>query len=155
MRNLIRWKPRSDVAVTDPFEAMDRMFDDMWRGWPGRFSPVEGPRALMRPAMDVVETESEWTVRVDLPGMAPDDVKIEIDDHTLTISGEVGDTIEQETDRYHCRERYYGAFQRSVRLPDTVDVDKVQATFDNGVLNLALPKLPQAQPKRIEVKAGK
>jgi HSP20 family protein len=83
------------------------------------------------------------------------DVKVEVEDNILTVSGEVGDTVEKEGDRYHYRERSYGAFQRSVRLPGSVDTDKVDATFENGVLNIVLPKLPQAQPKQIAVKANK
>ena len=78
----------------------------------------------------------------------------EIEDHTLTVSGEMGDTIERENDRYHYRERHFGAFQRSVRLPNTVDTEGIDANVENGVLNIVLPKLPQAQPKQIAVKAN-
>jgi len=82
-------------------------------------------------------------------------VKVEIENETLTVSGELGDTVEREGDRYHYRERRYGSFQRSVRLPNTVDTDKIDASFENGVLNVVLPKLPQAQPKQISIKASK
>ena len=152
MRSLIRWNPRNDVEINDPFRGFDQMFDDLWRNWPARFLS-EGTTGMLRPAMDVVENDKDLTLRVDLPGLKPDDVKVEVEDNTLTISGEVGDTVEKEGDRYHYRERRYGSFQRSVRLPSTVDTDKVDATFENGVLNIVLPKLPQAQPKQIAVKA--
>ena len=153
MRSLIRWNPRNDVEINDPFRGFDQMFDDLWRNWPARFLS-EGTTGMLRPAMDVVENDKDLTLRVDLPGLKPDDVKVEVEDNTLTISGEVGDTVEKEGDRYHYRERSYGSFQRSVRLPSTVDTDKVEATFENGVLNIVLPKLPQAQPKQIAVKAN-
>jgi len=82
-------------------------------------------------------------------------VRVEVENDTLTISGEMGDTIEKEGERYHYRERRYGAFQRSVRLPNTLDTDKIEANFENGVLTVVIPKQPQAQPKQITVKAGK
>lgn len=154
MRSLIRWNPRRESALSDPFSAMDEMFSEMWRGWPSFFDS-ETHRPLLRPAMDVVENDREIAIRIDLPGIKPEDVKVELEDNVLTVSGEVGDTIEKEGDRYHYRERNYGSFQRSLRLPSTVDTDKVDASFDNGVLNIVLPKLPQAQPKQISIKAGK
>jgi HSP20 family protein len=155
MRNLIRWNPRSDdMTVTDPFRAVDQMMNDLWADWPFRFQS-DTMRPMLRPAMDVVENEADLTVRIDLPGLTSDDVNVEIEDHTLTIRGEIGDTVEQEGDRYHYRERSYGAFQRSIRLPNTLDTEKVDATFENGVLSINIPKLPQAKPKQITVKASK
>jgi HSP20 family protein len=152
MRNLTRWNPRSN-QVSDPFRAFEDMFDELWRGLPRRYeSDTSYP--MLRPAMDVIENDDDYTVRLDLPGIDPNDVKVEIDDHTLTISGEMGDTIERENDRYHYRERHFGAFQRSVRLPNTVDTENIDANVENGVLNIVLPKLPQAQPKQISVKAS-
>ena len=154
MRSLIRWNPQRDSALVDPFRAMDELFSEMWRGWPSLFDS-ETRRPLLRPAMDVVENDREIAIRIDLPGIKPEDVKVEMEDNVLTVSGEVGDTIEKEGDRYHYRERSYGSFQRSLRLPGTVDTEKVDASFENGVLNVVLPKLPQAQPKQISIKAGK
>ncbi len=154
MRNLTRWNPRSEMQVSDPFRAFEEMFDELWRWGPRRLqSDTSYP--MLRPAMDVVENDNDYTVRIDLPGVDPDDVKVEIEDHTLTVSGQIGDTVEHEGDRYHYRERYYGAFQRSVRLPNTVDTEHIDANFESGVLNIVLPKLPQAQPKQITIKAGK
>ena len=154
MRNLTRWNPRNEIEVNDPFRSFEQMFDDLWRNWPARFTS-DTTRPMLRPAMDVIENDDNLTVRIDLPGLSPDDVKVEIEDNILTISGAVGDTIEKEGDRYHYRERSYGSFQRSVRLPNTIDTEKVDATFENGVLNIAMPKLPQAQPKQISVKTTK
>ncbi len=154
MRSLIRWNPQRETSLADPFRAMDELFSEMWRGWPSLFDS-ETQRPLLRPAMDVVENDREIAIRIDLPGIKPEDVKVEMEDNVLTVSGEVGDTIEKEGDRYHYRERSYGSFQRSLRLPSTVDTDKVDASFENGVLNIVLPKLPHAQPKQISIKAGK
>jgi HSP20 family protein len=131
------------------------LFDELWRGWPNRFLESDTARPFLRPAMDVVENDNNVTVRLDLPGLTSDDVHVEMEDNMLTISGEIGDTIEKEGDRYHYRERYSGSFRRSLRLPSTIDADKVDASFENGVLNIVLPKLPQAQPKKIDVRAKK
>ena len=155
MRSMIRWNPRNEVEVSDPFETLEQMVEDMWRAWPFAGTRRTEGSPLLRPAMDVVENDKEVILRLDLPGLKPEDVNVSIDDHTLTVSGEFGDTIEREGDRYHYRERRSGSFERSVRLPNTVDTEKVDASFENGVLNLTLPKLPQAQPKQISVKASK
>ncbi len=154
MRSLVRWNPRRESGVSDPFRVMDELFDELWRGWPSIFNG-DTRRPMLRPAMDVIENDKEITIRIDLPGMKPDDVSVEMEDDVLTISGEMGDTIEKEGDRYHYRERSYGSFQRSLRLPNTVDKEKVDATFEHGVLTIVLPKVPQAQPKQITVKASK
>jgi HSP20 family protein len=142
------------MSVSDPFKSFDELFEDLWRNWPSRLMS-DTARPLLRPAMDVLENDNELTVRMDLPGLAPENLKVEVNDGVLTISGEVGDTIEKEGERYHYRERSYGAFQRSLRLPNTIDTEKVDATFENGVLHLTLPKLPEAQPKQIAVKTTK
>jgi HSP20 family protein len=153
MKSLKRWNPRNEVEMSDPFRPIDQLFDEMWRNWPNRYFEGDTTRPFLRPAMDVVENEDNITVRVDLPGLSGDDVHVEMEDNVLTIKGEIGDTIEKDGERYHYRERYSGSFQRSLRLPNTIDADKIDASFDNGVLNIVLPKLPQAQPKKIDIKA--
>ena len=153
MKSLTRWNPRNEVELSDPFRPIEQLFDEMWRNWPNRLFDGDTTRPFLRPAMDVVENENNIIVRVDLPGLGEDDVHVEMEDNVLTIKGEIGDTIEQEGERYHYRERYSGSFQRSLRLPNTIDADKVDASFSNGVLNIVLPKLPQAQPKKIDIKA--
>ncbi len=149
MSNLTRWNPRREADVFRPF---DQLMDDLWRNWvwPGR---LETDTAFaLHPAMDVIENDNAVTVRIDLPGLQPEDVNVEFQDDMLTISGEMGDTIEQEGDRYHFRERRYGSFRRSLRLPKVVDGNKADAHFENGVLSIVLPKRPEAQPKQIKVK---
>jgi HSP20 family protein len=154
MVSLTRWNPRNELEITDIFRPFEQMFEDLWRSWPIRYES-DTVRPMVRPAMDVIESDNNLTVRVDLPGLKPDDVRVEVENDTLTISGEMGDTIEKEGERYHYRERRYGAFQRSVRLPNTLDTDKIEANFENGVLTVVIPKQPQAQPKQITIKAGK
>jgi HSP20 family protein len=139
MAHLIRWVPRSTVADRNP------MTNDLWRNnW----------NNVLRPAMDVIENENDVTVRVNLPGLNPDDIDIQVEDDLLTISGEIKTSEEQENERYHYRERSYGAFKRSLRLADTIDAQNIDATYENGVLALALPKRPETQPKRIKVETA-
>jgi HSP20 family protein len=157
MANLIRWNPRNALDITDSLRGVEQFMDELWRDWPwsGRFFQPDMARPMLRPAMDVIENDVDLTIRVDLPGLKPDDVQVEVENGTLTLRGQMGDTIEKEDDHYYYRERSFGTFQRSLRLPDTLDTDKVDATFDNGVLTLVIPKLPQAQPRQIEVKKAK
>ncbi len=110
---------------------------------------------MLRPAMDVIENGSTVTVRVDLPGFKPKDVHIEVSDNLLTITGEMSDSVEKKGDRYHYRERHYGSFQRSLRLPTTPETDKVDAKFDNGVLTISFPKSEKTEPKQIPIKGDK
>jgi HSP20 family protein len=124
------------------------MMDDLWNGQ--RFSN-DTVRPELRPAMDVVENENGVSIRVDLPGIAPEDVNIEVEGNLLTISGSVESAVENEGERYHYQERRSGSFKRSLRLAETLDTENAEATFENGVLNLTLPKRPEAQPKRIKV----
>lgn len=155
MVNLTRWNPRNELELNDPFRSLDQMMDEMWRTWPTRWFGREGNTSTMlRPAMDVIENDSNVTVRVDLPGLKPEDVQVQVENNILTISGEMGDTVEKDNDRYHYRERTFGSFQRSLRLPNTLDTEKIDATFENGVLNITFAKQPQAQPKQIQIKAN-
>ena len=151
MTNLTRYNPRSLTerrSATTP-----RTFDDMWESFwrdTGNMFDRDDTRTLA-PAMDVVENENSVTIRVDLPGLDPDKVNVEVEGDTLTITGEMGDTIEKEGERYHYRERSYGSFKRSLRLPDYVDAEAAEASFKNGVLNLTLPKREESKPHRIQI----
>lgn len=155
MAKLVRWTPRT-AGTQRNLSTFDRMFDEMWNTMYGannaRYN-TETARPVLRPAMDVVENEHAVIVRIDLPGIAPEDVNIEIDGDLLTINGELQsvETDDEKAERYTYRERRFGAFKRSLRLADTLDTENAEATFENGVLALTLPKLPEAQPKRITV----
>ncbi len=154
MVKLVRWTP---AAAPRGYRTFDQMIDDLWRsGWsnaPARYD-TDTARPMLRPAMDVIQHEDGVTVRVDLPGLTAEDVNVEVHGDLLTISGEIKSAEEREGERYHTRERCAGAFKRSLRLSDTVDVEHIAATFENGVLTLALPTRPEAQPRRIEVRTA-
>jgi HSP20 family protein len=148
--------------VGDPVFAiqreMNRLFDDVFRGF-GVPAPANlggaGLGNLMMPQMDVRETENEIRIAVEMPGVAPDEVEIQLDDDVLTIRGEKKIERKDERENAHFTERAYGTFQRILRLPVKVDPNQVQANFDNGVLTVTLPK-PKGQEasRRISVQSG-
>lgn len=103
------------------------------------------------PALDVRETEGGFEVTVDLPGMEPEDVDVTFENGVLTISGTRVFSKEDDEETYHRIERSFGTFARSVRLPRTADTEKIEATFEKGVLNVSIPKSEAAKPRIIEV----
>ena len=107
--------------------------------------------AAWLPALDVIEGEKEFTVRVELPGVDPKDLQITVQDNVLTLSGEKKFAREEKGKAYTRTECAYGAFQRTLTLPEGVDADKVSAEGANGVLEIRIPKPEAATPKRIPV----
>lgn len=108
---------------------------------------------LMNVSMDVAETDQAFEVQVDLPGLNPDDVDIQIDNNTLTIRGERNDESEEqdEAKQYHRVERYRGSFARSIVLPNSINEDETAAEFKDGVLKIVIPKSEEAKPKKINI----
>lgn len=128
--------------------SLDRFFNDLWNTF-----PPQQEASSVAPPMDVIEREDKVEVQVNLPGVNPDDVNIEFEDGVLTITT----SFEQESSEegYTRRERYHGAYERSLRVPDSLDTQNAAANFENGVLYLTLPKKPEAQPLRIPVNVSK
>jgi HSP20 family protein len=106
------------------------------------------------PAMDLVETEDHFVLRADLPGLSEDDVKVEVEDNVLTISGERRHEDEVKKGGYYRIERATGAFARTLTLPDGVDADAVEASFDKGVLEVRIPKPEERKPRRVAITVG-
>jgi len=151
--SLIRWNPVRDLATlpSDLFgiqREMNRMFDGFFHGTRDEDS------ALMAwtPAVDIAEHDDEYIVKVELPGINKEDVKITLESNILTIRGEKKQEKETKKENYHRVERSYGTFQRSFTLPTTVKSDKIDASYKDGVLSVFLPKAEEAKPKQIEVK---
>ena len=133
---------RRDMSLFDDF------FDSMLGAWDNYSSRV--------PAVDVEETPSEFIIKAEMPGFSENDVKITVDKHVLHISGEVKEEEkEKEGKKYLIRERRHKSFERSFSLPDGLDESKISAGFENGILTVTLPKTPEEQPRKIEVKIGK
>jgi HSP20 family protein len=118
-------------------------------------SPLAAPRTLRRyiPAVDLFESGEHYVLRADLPGVAEEDVKIELEDSILTISGERKSEREVAGEGFRRVERATGSFRRSLTLPDGVDAEAITAGFDRGVLEVRIPKPEQRKPRRIEIAA--
>ena len=131
---------------------LNSMLDDAFAIWPvvGESGAVT---SAWLPAVDVLENKEGVRITVELPGVKPEDVKLSVENSVLTIRGEKRATYEEKTDRMHRYERQYGSFERTFALPSPVDVDRVEARYDNGVLTVDLPKAEKAKPKTIEIKA--
>ena len=160
---------RTTLQPWQPLEALhrqiDRLFDDFNGGFwgsPFRRSALTAPpwrRALSwggAPAVDVVETEKSYEITVELPGLDEKNVEVKVANGGLTINGEKQEEKEEKKKDYYLHERHFGSFERSFQIPEGVDVDKIEASFKKGVLNVTLPKKPAAQKpeKKIEVKAA-
>jgi HSP20 family protein len=104
------------------------------------------------PAIDMYESDGKIKIDVPLPGVKPEEVELTITGNTLTLKGERKAKEEVKEDNYYYHEMHYGAFTRSVTLPETVDVKQPEASFENGVLTVSFPKLATVEPKRIEIK---
>jgi len=128
------------------FGDFDDVFDDFWR-------PVRRENGgAFAPAVDVKESDNEYRIRADLPGVKKEDLDISLQDGVLTINAEAKQEKKEEKEgRVIRQERRYGKFVRSMRLGDTVDADKIKAEYKDGVLDLVLPKTEKVKAKKIDV----
>jgi HSP20 family protein len=135
---------------------IDRLFDDMtWR--PSRlFEMRPWTRVHALPAADIVEKDGDFVMTLDVPGMDERDIEVKLSDDAVTIRGEKTEEKEEEKEDYRLSERRHGSFVRTFSLPDSVDADKISATYGKGVLKLVMPKTDSAKKKqrKIEVKAA-
>jgi HSP20 family protein len=137
---LIRWEP-------DP---VHRLFNTLFDTPTVASAPVR----RFAPATDLIESDSHYILRADLPGLSEDDVNVELDGNVLTVSGERRSENEDRKAGYYRVERSYGSFRRSVRLPEGVDAEAITATFDKGVLEVAVPKPEAAKPHKVQITVG-
>jgi HSP20 family protein len=130
---------------------MNRLFDDVFRG---NLAEAEGSNqaaqggGIIPARMNVSETENEFRITAELPGVTEQDVDVQLDDDMLTIRGEKRSEQKDEKENYHFVERSFGSFQRSLRLPFSVNPEQVQARFENGILTVTLPKTHQQERSR-------
>jgi HSP20 family protein len=146
---IVRWEPLREFGTLQ--NEMNRLFNTVFD------SPGPGNGGTMRrwmPPMDLVETDDHFVLRADLPGMSEDDVKIELEDTTLTVSGERKAEHETKSEGYYRVERAFGAFSRTLTLPQGVEPEAVTAKFDRGVLEIRVPKPEERKPRRIEIGAS-
>lgn len=135
---------------------MDRLFESVWSGGLGGLTPISLTRHELMPQLDVTEDENAYCVKADLPGIDENDIDITLSDRRLTIRGEKKEDKETNEKDVYRRERSYGQFSRSIEVPTAVDVEKIAASFEKGVLKVTLPKTEDAKgkAKRIEIKSS-
>ena len=135
----------------EPFETLkreiERLFDDF-----GTLDIFENTRNFAMPNLDIYETDKSIVIEADIPGYDKKDISIRLDDDILTISAEKNDSKEEKGRNYIKRERYIGKFERSIKLPDYIDIEKTKATFKDGVLKIDIPKLPEKAKKIKQIK---
>ena len=155
-----RWRPGRGLMPWRPFRElgeMERRFEDIL-GRP--FLPAVWRRIPMvemgwAPSIEVFEKEDKLVVKAELPGMKEEDIDISVVGDTLTIKGERKAESEVKEEDYYCCERSYGSFSRSIAVPSSVDANKIEANYEDGVLEVSLPKAPEVKPKKVTVSAKK
>ena len=143
---IVRWEPLREFSTLQ--NEMNRLFNSVFD------TPTAGNGGTLRrwmPAMDLVESGDHFVLRADLPGLSEEDVKIELEDTTLTISGERAAEHESKDEGYYRLERAFGAFSRTLQLPKGIDPEAVSAAFDRGVLEVRIPKPEERKPRRISI----
>jgi HSP20 family protein len=146
---LVRWEPVRELTSLQ--NEMNRLFTTFFD------TPTSGNGESARrwiPAMDLVETEDHFVLKADLPGLTEGDVNLEVEDNVLTVSGERKAEHEDKREGYVRVERAYGAFRRSLTLPEGINPDGVSASFDNGVLEVRIPKPEERKPRRVAIQVG-
>jgi HSP20 family protein len=143
---LVRWEPVREISSIQ--SEVNRLFNTFFD------TPVTASERRWIPAMDLVESEDHFVLRADLPGLMQDDVDVELEDRVLTVSGERKAEHEERNEGYHRVERAYGRFSRSLTLPEGVDAEAVEAHFENGVLEVRIPKPEQRKPQRVAINVG-
>jgi HSP20 family protein len=148
---LIRWEPVAELNTIQ--NEMNRLFNTF-------FDPSapsgrgNGTTRRWLPPMDLVETSDQYVLRADLPGLSDGDVNVQLENNVLTLSGERKAEHQDQQEGYYRLERAFGAFSRSLTLPDGVDPDSVQGHFDRGVLEIRIPKPEQKKPKTVQITLG-
>ena len=147
---LIRWEPVRELNTIQ--SEMNRLFNTYFDAP----VPGNGGHTLRRwvPAMDLVETENDFVLRADLPGIEEKDVTIELEDRVLSISGQRKSEHEERKEGYYRVERASGSFNRTLTLPEGVDPAAITATFDKGVLEVHIPKPEEKKPHRVSISVG-
>jgi HSP20 family protein len=146
MTQLTRRSPNRTLRTLQ--REVDSLFD---RFFDQRSDDNDSPSAVWSPSTDLVETDDDFRLHLDVPGMTKDDITINLQNRTLTVSGERGSDRTDEREEFVRVERAFGTFHRTFTLPDTVDADHIEATYDNGVLTINVPKTEERTRRQIEI----
>lgn len=150
MTNLTRWNPARD------FQVLQNQLNSLFEPFASRFGlgDEDWSRATWVPPVDLEETGEKLILRAELPGMKAEDIDIRFENGVLTLRGERRFENSENNRNFHRVERAYGSFARSFTLPSSIDTERVTANYQNGILELEMPKREEAKPKRIEVKSN-
>jgi HSP20 family protein len=146
-----RWDPFQDLLAIQ--DEMNQLFGRAYGQGGQARSQAQGER-MWAPALDISERKDAYVVTVEVPGIKAEDLDITLEDGLLTIKGERRFTQETSEQQFHRVERRYGGFRRSITLPAQVKADQIEASFEDGVLEVVVPKAEEAKPKKISVRAG-
>lgn len=144
--SIVKFSPVSDMLTLQ--NEMGRMFENFF---PSRTADSGTQSAVWRPVVDIHESEDAYAIDVELPGLKKEEVQINFQDGTLSISGERKQEAEAAEKNSHRIERFYGKFFRSFSFPTAVDSERIQAQFTHGVLKVTVPKAEEVKPRRIEI----
>lgn len=143
---IVRWEPFRDLVTTQ--DRFNQLFNET-------FSRVFGDEGIASkawlPPVDIIENDNNLVLKAELPGINPNDIEIRVEDNTLHMKGERKFEKDVKEENLHRVERSYGSFSRTFALPSSIDADKVQAEYKDGVLTLAMPKREEAKPKTIKI----
>jgi HSP20 family protein len=145
-------EPRTRRRWLEPFTALQDEIGELASSFFGEVGEA-WPRGLMVPSLDLSETDGDVEARLDLPGIKPEEIDIQLSDNTLTVSGQRKEEKEEKGKTYHRVERRQGSFSRTVVLPCTVNEDKVDAQYKDGVLSIKMPKTEEAKARKIKVRS--
>ena len=149
---LIRWEPAREINSLQ--QEMNRLFNTFFEAPVGGGGSGGGGARRWIPAMDIVETDDHFVLRADLPGLTDGDVDLSLEENVLTLSGERKAEHEERGEGFYRVERATGTFSRSLTLPDGVDGDAIAARFENGVLEVRIPKPEQRKPRKLQIQVG-
>ena len=135
-------QPNRDIFGKRFSDIMDEFFNDA----------VATRQSSFAPSIDISETEKQYVIDVEVPGIDKKDIELNVENNTLTISGERKFEKKDDNKQYHRVESHYGSFSRSFTLPDNVDVESISATYNNGILNVTVDKSEQQMKKQIQIK---
>ncbi len=147
---IVRWEPFRDLLSTQ--DRFNRLFNETFSR---AFGDEELPARSWAPAVDIFENDNNIVLKAELPGVDPKDVEVRVEDNMLYLKGERNFEKEVKEDNYHRIERSYGSFARSFSLPGSIDSDKVEASYKEGLLTLTIPKREEAKPKTIKITVSK
>lgn len=144
---IVRWEPSREL---ESFQSdMNRLFDSFFRTEPGR------AERAWAPATDLAQEGEDLVLKLDLPGIGDENLDVEVEGNVLTVSGERSEERESEESGYLRRERSFGKFSRSFTLPEGTDADAIQGGFENGVLEIRIPKPVEEQPHKVKIGTGR